>query len=116
MCQGNDLIRFVNLTITSYMSDLWETLQHELCPTLKGPRRKMFFDLADPEKRTAQDITRALQLIVQFEKYFDVILGLNEKEANEIAEVLGLNRKAHNAEALSLLARDLRARLPLHTL
>jgi len=114
--QGSDLIAFVNWTMIPYMSDVWEALQREFCPALKGPRRKMFFDLADPEKRTAQDITRALQLIVRFEKYFDVMLGLNEKEANEIAEVLGLNRKAHNAEALSLLARDLRARLPLHTL
>src|SRR5437667_8544771 len=113
---GSDLIAFVNWTMIPYMSDVWEALQREFCPNLKGRRRKMFFDLADPEKRTAQDISRALQLIVQFEKYFDVILGLNEKEANEIAEVLGLNRKAHNAEALSLLARDLRARLPLHTL
>ena len=30
---------------------------------MSGPRRKMFFDLADPEKRVAADITRALDLI-----------------------------------------------------
>src|SRR5207244_1453573 len=33
-----------------------------------------------------------------------------------IAEVLGLNRKAHNAEALSALARELRAKLPVATI
>ena len=113
---GSDLIAFVNWTMIPYMSDVWEALQREFCPNLKGRRRKMFFDLADPEKRTAQDISRALELIVQFEKHFDVILGLNEKEANEISEVLGLKRKAHNAEALSSLARELLARLPVSTL
>jgi sugar/nucleoside kinase (ribokinase family) len=76
----------------------------------------MFFDLADPEKRTAQDITRALELMARFEKQFDVILGLNEKEANEIGEVLGLKRKAHSTEAWSILARELRAKLPIGTI
>jgi sugar/nucleoside kinase (ribokinase family) len=114
--QSCDLIAFVNWTMIPYMSDIWEALQRELCPTLKGPRRKMFFDLADPEKRTPQDIARALELITRFEKQFDVILGLNEKEANEIGEVLGLNRKAHNIEAWSVLARQLHAKLPVNTM
>ena len=48
------------------------------------PGRLFFFDLADPEKRTREDILKALSLITEFEKYFDVILGLNEKEAYEI--------------------------------
>src|SRR6266545_2886094 len=91
--QSCDLIAFVNWTMIPYMSEIWEALQRELCPNLKGPRRKMFFDLADPEKRTVQDISRALELVTRFEKHFDVTLGLNEKEANEISEVLGLNRK-----------------------
>jgi sugar/nucleoside kinase (ribokinase family) len=92
------------------------TSLRELCPSLTGPRRKMFFDLADPEKRTAGDIVRALELMTLFEKQFDVILGLNEKEANEIGEVLGLDRKAHSTEAWSLLARELRAKLPISTI
>jgi sugar/nucleoside kinase (ribokinase family) len=111
-----DLVAFVNWTMLPHMSDIWEALQTELCPGLKEPRRSIFFDLCDPEKRTAGDITHALELIVRFEEHFNVILGLNEKEANEIAEVLGLNRKAHNAEALSALARELRAKLPVGTI
>src|SRR6266481_5646976 len=86
--QSCDLIAFVNWTMIPYMSEIWQALQRELCPDLKGPRRKMFFDLADPEKRTARDISRALELVAHFERQFDVILGLNEKEANDIGEVL----------------------------
>src|SRR5438067_1000849 len=94
--EAADLVAFVNWTMLPHMSDIWEALQKELCPGLRTPRRLIFFDLCDPEKRTADDIARALQLIVQFEKDFEVILGLNEKEANEIAEVLGIHRRAHN--------------------
>jgi sugar/nucleoside kinase (ribokinase family) len=114
--QSCDLIAFVNWTMIPYMSDIWAALQQELCPNLSGPRRTMFFDLADPEKRTAQDISRALELIARFERHFEVVLGLNEKEANEIAEALGLAHKAHNTEALSVLGRELRARLSISTL
>src|SRR5207247_8029485 len=49
-------------------------------------------------------------------KKFDVILGLNDKEAKEIDEVLGLNRKAHSTEAWSVLARGLQAKLPVGTI
>jgi sugar/nucleoside kinase (ribokinase family) len=76
----------------------------------------MFFDLADPEKRTPQDIRRALDLIARFQKYFDVTLGLNEKEAHEIGEVLGLPAHAHDAEGLGRLAAGIAAQLPVESL
>ena len=78
--QSSDLIGFVNWTMLPYMSDIWDALLAEVCPTLKGPRQKMFFDLCDPEKRNRKDILRMLDLVQKFEKYFDVVLGLNEKE------------------------------------
>jgi sugar/nucleoside kinase (ribokinase family) len=107
------LVGFVNWTMLPYMSDLWEAILREICPSLKGPRRLLFFDLSDPEKRTREDILRALELIGRFEEYFDVILGLNEKEAHEIGEVFGLKPSAATPEALVefslLLAQCLKA-------
>src|SRR6185295_19804337 len=79
----SDLVGLVNWTMIPYMSDVWSSLLDEACPGLGPTRRKIFFDLADPEKRTAQDIQRALGLISRFENHFEVILGLNEKEAYE---------------------------------
>ncbi len=114
--QGSDLIGFVNWTMLPYMSELWEAMLAELCPALKGPRRKLFFDLADPEKRTHEDIRRALDLIVAFEKYFDVMLGLNEKEAHEIGEVLGLKVTDNSPKALAQLAADIIRRVRVNTL
>jgi sugar/nucleoside kinase (ribokinase family) len=98
------------------MSDIWASLLKELCPGLSGPRRKIFFDLADPEKRTPQDITKALELIAGFQPYFDVILGLNEKEASEISAVMGLTHRPHTPEGLSETACEINSRLHLSTL
>jgi sugar/nucleoside kinase (ribokinase family) len=114
---SSDLVGFVNWTMITYMSEIWESLQKEICPTLlAAPRRKLFFDLADPEKRKPEDIRRALGLISKFEKYFDVILGLNEKEACAIADVLGLTLKAQTPECLSQLAREIWQQLKINTL
>jgi hypothetical protein len=111
-----DLVGFVNWTMLNGMSDLWEALLADVCPQFKTPRRKIFFDLADPEKRPAADITRALDLISRFEKYFDVIFGLNEKEAFEIGDVLGLGLKDHSPDGLAKLAEKILARLGINTL
>ncbi|MDR1906886.1 MAG: carbohydrate kinase family protein [Puniceicoccales bacterium] len=47
-----------------------------------------FFDLADPEKRSANDIALVLQLIQRYTQKCTTILGLNLKEAEQIANVL----------------------------
>jgi hypothetical protein len=110
------LVGFVNWTMLTNMGAIWETVQKEICPSLTGPRRKIFFDLADPEKRTQEDIRHALDLIVKFEQWFDVILGLNEKEAGEIGRVLGLNTSDASREGLCQLALAINERVPVNTL
>jgi sugar/nucleoside kinase (ribokinase family) len=111
-----NFVGFVNWTMLPYMSQVWEAILQELCPHLTGPRRKMFFDLADPEKRTDDDIRHALELIGRFQEYFDVILGLNEKEANEIGHVLGLSVAQSDSNDLSRLTHEIADKLPIHTL
>jgi len=111
----NDLVAFVNWTMIPFMTDIWQALLTEACPALPVHRRIIFFDLADPEKRPADDIARALELISRFERYFKVILGLNEKEAYEIAEVLGLPHSDHTPEGLSTLVTLIHAKLRIDT-
>src|SRR5688500_8141368 len=98
------------------MTEIWEALHKQACPAVTGPRRKLFFDLADPEKRPDDDIARALQLISDFERCFDVILGVNEKESFEVAEALGIPERGHSPEALSEMARAIHAKLQINTL
>lgn len=111
-----DLVAFVNWTMIPYMTEIWEALQTEVCPTLGGRRRLMFFDLADPEKRRMNDISRALEFVGRFQEYFDVILGLNEKEASELVKVLGLKPKPATPEGLSELAAEIVRILDINTL
>lgn len=113
-----DLVGFVNWTMLTQMSDIWAAILKEICPTLPtgGRKRTLFFDLADPEKRTIEDIRRALDLILEFRRHFDVILGLNEKEACEIARALGLAKGDGSKPALAALAQAIHARVPVQTL
>ena len=113
---SSELVAFVNWTMIPFMSDIWEAVQTELCPMDKGRRRRIFFDLADPEKRTHEDIRRALDLIERFRSYFDVILGLNEKEAWEVAGVLGFVSETRTRSGLAQLARDIRKATGVDTL
>ncbi len=111
----SDLVAFVNWTMIPYMSDLWAALLQEFCPNPSASKRKIFFDLADPEKRTPKDIARALDLIAGFERYFEVIFGMNEKEACEIGEVLGLNAGARSRESLLTLGREIQKKTGVST-
>jgi len=113
---GADLVGFVNWTMIPAMSAIWESVLTEICPALNGKRRAMFFDLADPEKRNPTDIRRALDLVLEYQKYFNVILGLNEKEACEIGEVLGLNARDRSRDGLAALAAAIQKRLPIETI
>jgi sugar/nucleoside kinase (ribokinase family) len=113
---GADLVGFVNWTMLPYMSDLWQAILREICPGMKGRRRILFFDLADPEKRTRLDILRALDLIAQFERHFHVILGLNEKEAHEIGEVFGLQPKTAGRASLGEFGLRVAAKVKVSTL
>lgn len=110
-----NFVGFVNWTMLPYMSDVWESLLNEVCPALNGQRRTMFFDLADPAKRLPEDLRRALDLIVRFEKHFDVILGLNESEACAVAGVLDIPVPGHSPEQIQALTQTLSARLPVNT-
>ena len=111
-----NLVGFVNWTMLTYMSEIWSSVLKEICPGMKGPRRKLFIDLADPEKRTSEDILRALELIAEFQKHFDVILGLNEKESHEIGKNLGLKTSNQTPEGLQKLCKEIHGRIHVDTL
>jgi len=87
-----DLFGMENWTMVPYMSQIWEGLIDEVLPLMANRAVKplAFFDLADPEKRTKEDILAAMKLIGKFESKFRAVLGLNEKELYEIAEVFGI--------------------------
>ncbi|MEL7237738.1 MAG: hypothetical protein AAGK78_02660, partial [Planctomycetota bacterium] len=90
------LIAMVNWTMLPEMSRIWAKLLKDVLPELPETQqgnaagRHVFIDLADPEKRTRDDLRYALKLCGKMQEMCEVTLGLNLKESQQAADVLGL--------------------------
>ena len=86
------LLASVNWSMIPNNTDLWEKIIKNILPLLPAKKQKPFFfvDLADPEKRENDEIIEALDLLKEFKSSFFVTLGLNKKEAYDVAKVLDL--------------------------
>jgi hypothetical protein len=109
------LIALVNWTMLPFMNGIFEKILTRLGPRLTGERRWIFFDLADPAKRTREDIAGVLKLIVKFEKNFKVILGLNLQESRQVGEVLGIKPPEENYATVTEHAAKIREALKINT-
>jgi len=109
------LIAMVNWTMLTFMTAIFQKLLTRIAPQIKGEKRWLFFDLADPAKRTEEDIKELLKLITKFEKYFKVVLGLNLQESRQIGAVLGLKMKDDSPESVTAQAAAIHKVLGIHT-
>lgn len=110
------LIGLENWTMLPYMTNIWNGLINEVLPNLsKKDNKYIFFDLADPENRLKKDILEALSVIKKFSDKFNVILGLNEKEAYEIGEILDLF-SSDNKPPLDVLVTSIAKKIDIYCL
>jgi len=109
-----DLFAIVNWTMLPYLTQVLQSLVDRIYPNL-GPRdhRSFFFDLADPEKRSDDDLIALLRLLKRFCAFGSTTLGLNLKEAQHVSRVLGLTVGESSEEELTTMARQIRAELHL---
>ena len=85
-----EFVAMVNWTMLTNLTEVLQKLLTRVFAKLGGTRKWVFFDLADPAKRSREDLLAVVKLIAKFEKHARVILGLNLGEARQVAEVLGL--------------------------
>ena len=78
-------------------------------------RKLLFFDLADPEKRSNEDVATYLKLIAKFQVHHDVTIGFNEKEALQVAKALNLKASGKGEKLILDLATKIRKALDIHT-
>lgn len=110
------LVGLENWTMLPYMTEIWNGLINEVLPSLnKTSDKYIFFDLADPENRLREDILEALSVIKKFSSKFNVILGLNEKEAYEIGEILNLSSTSEK-QSLNILVKLIANKLDIYCL
>ncbi len=112
--QRSNLIAMVNWTMLTQMKGIFQKVSSVIAPQLKGEKRLMFFDLADPAKRSSEDIAEVLKQIAKFEKHFRVILGLNLRESFQAGEVLGVRQPEETHAAVTAHAVRLREILGVH--
>lgn len=117
MLNAAGLIAMVNWTMLPHLSDIWQHLLTDLFPTLSARPggRHFFVDMADPEKRTPADLLHALKLLHAFQPYVDVILGLNLKESDQVARVLGIAPPEAGDAAIARTAAAIRQKLDIAT-
>ena len=88
--EGCNYLVFSNWSMIVGMNHIWEEFLKTVEPGITASAKTVFFDLADPEKRTKEDLQIALSHITNFTKAgFRVTLSMNLKEACEISEALG---------------------------
>jgi hypothetical protein len=109
------LAALVNWTMLPFMTGIFQKILKRVAPVLPGGKRWLFFDLADPAKRTNEDIAEALAIFVKFQKYFKVILGLNLNESRQIGEVLGIKPPGDSPESVTTHAARIQEKLKLET-
>ena len=112
------LVGMVNWTMLTRMNDIWRMMIDSVLPevgvNVGHKRRLIFIDMADPEKRTNQDIDQALQLCSELNEHTDVILGMNLKEANQISQILDIKTEPKPDQAIEAIAKAIRQRIDLH--
>lgn len=111
-----DLVSLVNWTMIPNMTAIFDALTSKVLPTLPAkPERIFFFDLADPEKRSTEDLRGALDAIVRFNKFGRVTLGLNLKEAQQVAPALGFAAGDEKEASIRQMAQEIRGKLGIET-
>jgi len=102
-----ELVGCVNWTMLPMMNSILRGIG----ALLKGSpaRGKLFIDLTDPRKRSRKDIAEVLRILSELNQVTDVVLGLNENESVQVAEVLF----GHPGDDLSDRAQKIRTELGL---
>ncbi len=109
---GSDVVACNNWTMLTEMKGILEGIGRLLPQDAKA---RFFFDLADPEKRSSEDVAGVLGQISALGTKARCVLGLNLRESEQISRVLGLSEMPEEtAEGLAHASERIRAALNIH--
>lgn len=113
---GADLFAAVNWTMLPHMTEVWQGILGEVLAGAPSGRKPFaFFDLADPAKRSREELLQAVHTIEAFGASTLPVLGLNRKEATQVADALGISAEGGNSGApLPAITRALGEAIDVH--
>ena len=90
-----------NWTMLPNLTGIWKNIL-KLAPNFyeKDFTRILFVDLADPSKRTDEDLKEALITLSQLNTYYNVIVGLNIAEAEIISKLFEIDYQSQSIQAI----------------
>ena len=104
--QTSNLIALTNWTMLPHQTDIWKSLLKDMAGVKAPAGAILFVDLADPEKRPAEEIASACKLLKSFRSSHKVVFGVNQKESMEVGNALGLKFDADEIEANAKTLRN----------
>lgn len=107
------MLATVNWSMCPLLGTIWDALANEILPG-DDTKPAVFIDLTDPEKRTEEDLKTALDEITNLATMTKVTLGMNLKEASQVAHVLGVAIDDEPELAIESTATMLRQTMGLH--
>lgn len=108
----SDVVACNNWTMLTEMKGILDGITG-LLP--EGANARFFFDLADPEKRSAEDVAEVLGQIRALGRKARCVLGLNLRESEQISRVLGQSElPEETTDGLAQASERIRAALDLH--
>lgn len=110
------LLAMTNWTMCPHLTEIWNYLVEEVFPHLsKEKTRWLFIDLADPLKRSKQDLKHALEVLKKFQPTFKVVLGLNASEAMQVLALYDLKEDSLEKGARQIQQQTGLDQIVLHT-
>lgn len=81
----------VNWTMVMNMTAMWRGFVRDIFPELQDKEKRpvFFVDIADPKKRTREDLKAMLDTLTEVNEFCDVVLSLNCSETRQCLETFG---------------------------
>jgi pfkB family carbohydrate kinase len=111
-----DLMCLLNWSEIDTSTSIWQGILTDILPflTKKSNLKTVFFDLSDCSNRSNTLIKQALERMLSFEKYANVVLSLNKNEARHLFQVLYETPPVNTDFAF--LGKEIYKKLPIETL
>ena len=106
-----DILALVGWCNPDHATDVWRGILKDILP--HGRRKKLlFFDLADPTKKSIDDLLEVMEVIQGYAPHGPVILGLNENETIKLYDILGRN-EVDDTEDLEAIGKRIFSKLSI---